>query len=147
MITKEVAAVLALRVYDQQPNIGENLPLEPQGRVKLTNPLPVTDGFAYGVFRNATTNEVVIAYRGTDGVVEMTAKSGSRRNRGQTPISAIPPRRFNRALARLPSPCRPVPHNAAQGARLCHRRSWCARSCPALSPLAAVSGRSGGAIG
>ena len=68
MITKEIATVLALRVYDQQPIIGENLPLEPQGWVKLTNPLPVTDGFAYGVFRNATTNEVVIAYRGTDGL-------------------------------------------------------------------------------
>lgn len=77
MITKEIATVLALRVYDQQPIISENLPLEPQGWVKLTNPLPATDGFAYGVFRNATTNEVVISYRGTDGLKGMMGADGA----------------------------------------------------------------------
>jgi hypothetical protein len=61
MITKEIAAVLALRVYEQGPIIGENLPLEPQGWEKLLNPLPVTDGFAYGVFRKIATNEIVIS--------------------------------------------------------------------------------------
>ena len=61
----EIAAILALRVYDEQPIISGNLPLEPEGWVKLNNPLTVTDGFAYGVFRNTATNEVVISYRGT----------------------------------------------------------------------------------
>jgi hypothetical protein len=76
MITKEIAAILALRVYDKLPILEENLPFEPSGWTKLPNPLPVTDGFAYGVFRNTATNEVVISYRGTDGAVGMMGADG-----------------------------------------------------------------------
>jgi hypothetical protein len=67
MTTKEIAAVLALRVYnaDVAP---QNLSFVPNGWVELPNPVPITDGFAYGVFRNESTGEVVISYRGTDGV-------------------------------------------------------------------------------
>ena len=67
MIENEVAALMALRVYDQNIDFDDNLPFDPVGWEKLTNPLPATNGFAYGVFRNTITNEVVIAYRGTDG--------------------------------------------------------------------------------
>lgn len=76
MITKEIAAVLALYVYEKDV-APINFPLISGGWEKLPDPLPVTDGFAYGVFRNATTNEVVIAYRGTDGVVEMMGADGA----------------------------------------------------------------------
>ena len=46
-----------------------NILPEPAGWEKLTNPLPVTNGFAYGVFRNSGTGEIVISYRGTDGLL------------------------------------------------------------------------------
>ena len=77
MISKEVAAVLALRVYEQGVNNFENLPFEPQGWIKLVDPLPATDGFAYGVFKNTTTNEIVISYPGTDGAVGMMGADGA----------------------------------------------------------------------
>ena len=78
MISKEVAAVLALRVYEQGVNPLLNLPFEPQDWIKIDpNPLPVTAGFAYGVFRNTVTNEVVISYRGTDGAVGMMGADGA----------------------------------------------------------------------
>lgn len=75
MITKEDAALKALRVYDQ--NVRDiNLFPAPAGWTKEDNPLPVTNGFAYGVFRNTTTNEIVIAYRGTDGASGMMGYDG-----------------------------------------------------------------------
>lgn len=58
MIENEVAALMALRVYDQNIDFDDNLPFDPVGWEKLTNPLPATNGFAYGVFRNTITNEV-----------------------------------------------------------------------------------------
>jgi RTX calcium-binding nonapeptide repeat (4 copies) len=77
MITKEIAALMALRVYEQNILEPANFPIFPyQGWEKLPNPLPVTDGFAYGVFRNTATNEVVISYRGTDGAVGMMGADG-----------------------------------------------------------------------
>ena len=76
MITKEVASVLALRVYEQGVDREKNLPFLPQGWVKENNPLPETDGFAYGVFRNTSTNEIVISYRGTDGAKGMMGADG-----------------------------------------------------------------------
>ena len=70
MITKEIAAVFSLRVYDEGVPNQLNLPSMPyRGWTKLANPLPVTNGFAYGVFRNQGKGEVVISYRGTDGVI------------------------------------------------------------------------------
>lgn len=76
MATKEISAVMALRVYDQDVDI-DNLPRFPyEGWVKEPNTLSVTNGFAYGVFRNTTTNEVVIAYRGTDGASGMMGHDG-----------------------------------------------------------------------
>ena len=79
MITKELAALMALRVYEQGVDTPENLPVFPyQDWIKIEpNPLPVTDGFAYGVFRNTVTNEVVISYRGTDGAVGMMGADGA----------------------------------------------------------------------
>ena len=77
MISKEIATVLALRVYEQGVRELRNLPLEPQGWIKIVpNPLPETDGFAYGVFRNTATNEIVISYRGTDGIGGMMGADG-----------------------------------------------------------------------
>ena len=77
MITKEIAALMALRVYEQNINNPANFPIFPyQGWEKLPSPLPTTDGFAYGVFRNAATNEIVISYRGTDGAVGMMGADG-----------------------------------------------------------------------
>ena len=67
MISKQTAALFALRVYEEEVNPINVLP-EPAGWEKLTNPLPVTNGFAYGVFRNSGTGEIVISYRGTDGL-------------------------------------------------------------------------------
>ena len=75
MIAKEDAALMALYVYEQDVD-PVNIPLEPAGWVKEPNPLPATNGFAYGVFRNTTTNEVVIAYRGTDGASGMMGYDG-----------------------------------------------------------------------
>jgi RTX calcium-binding nonapeptide repeat (4 copies)/Lipase (class 3) len=77
MITKEIAALMALRVYEQNV-VDFNFPIFPyQDWIKITpNPLPVTDGFAYGVFRNTVTNEVVISYRGTDGKAGMMGADG-----------------------------------------------------------------------
>ena len=78
MITKELAALMALRVYEQGVNVQENYPAFPyQDWAKLDNPLPVTDGFSYGVFKNTTTNEIVISYRGTDGAVGMMGADGA----------------------------------------------------------------------
>jgi RTX calcium-binding nonapeptide repeat (4 copies)/Lipase (class 3) len=77
MITKEIAALMALRVYEQNV-VDFNFPIFPyQDWIKITpNPLPVTDGFAYGVFRNTATNEIVISYRGTDGAAGMMGADG-----------------------------------------------------------------------
>jgi hypothetical protein len=75
MITKEIAALMALRVYEKDV-APVNLPRDIEGWVKLDNPLPVTDGFAYGVFRNTATNEIVISYRGTDGAAGMMGADG-----------------------------------------------------------------------
>ena len=47
MISKQTAALFALRVYDELVNPINLLP-ELAGWEKLTNPLPVTNGFAYG---------------------------------------------------------------------------------------------------
>lgn len=69
MITEELAAIFALRVYDAGVPNQDNLPLTPTPWAKVTNPLPVTDGFAYGVFRNESTREIVISYRGTDAMM------------------------------------------------------------------------------
>ena len=60
MISKQTAALFALRVYDERV-IDKNLLPDPAGWEKLTNPLPVTNGFAYGVFRNSGTGELVIS--------------------------------------------------------------------------------------
>lgn len=63
MISKEVYAVLALYTYDAT---SINKPAMPPGWTEV-RPQPVgTGGFQYAVFQNLTTNEVVIAFRGTD---------------------------------------------------------------------------------
>jgi RTX calcium-binding nonapeptide repeat (4 copies)/Lipase (class 3) len=66
MITKELASVFALYVYNQGVQLF-NLPsIDPVWqRLPLSE---VTDGFYYQAFRNTSTNEIVISYRGTDGV-------------------------------------------------------------------------------
>lgn len=76
MVTKEISAVLSLRVYEQGVINLDNFPAIPTGWSKLPNPLPVTDGFAYGIFRNDSTGEVVISYRGTDGPAGMMGWDG-----------------------------------------------------------------------
>ncbi len=76
MIDMKIAALFSLRVYDDGVVNQENLPTNPPSWEKLANPLPTTDGFAYGVFRNTATNEVVIAYRGTDGAAGMMGWDG-----------------------------------------------------------------------
>ena len=68
MMDEKLAAVVALRVYDADVD-PQNFPLTPDGWAKVLNPLGVGDGFAYGVFRNEATQEIVIAYRGTDGFI------------------------------------------------------------------------------
>ena len=76
MISKELAALMALRVYEQGINIPDNFPEFPyQDWVKIDISLPVTDGFAYGVFKNG--NEIVISYRGTDGAAGMMGWDGA----------------------------------------------------------------------
>lgn len=67
MIDRKVAATLALYVYDDNVE-AYNLPRLPDGWSRIRNPFAGTGGFAYGVFRNDSTNEIVISYRGTDGM-------------------------------------------------------------------------------
>lgn len=75
MVNKEIAAILSLRVYEDDVR-QFNLPLIPAGWEKLPNPIVGTNGFAYGIFRNIDTQEVVIAYCGTDGLSGMLGWDG-----------------------------------------------------------------------
>jgi Protein of unknown function (DUF2974) len=64
MITKETYALLALEVYAAGRE--DNKPIIPTQWVKIL-PQPLgTFGFAYAVYQNTATNEIVISYRGTD---------------------------------------------------------------------------------
>ena len=88
MASKETLAVLALRVYEADVEF-DNRPLIPAGWQQLPDPLVPTDGFFYRVFRNTATNEVVISYRGTDGVKGMlTTGDGSANAAGFVGVSA-----------------------------------------------------------
>lgn len=65
MISKELAAIFSLRVYDD--GVAElNLPHLPNSWQELPDVLTPSDGFAYSVYRHQSTGEVLIAYRGTD---------------------------------------------------------------------------------
>ncbi|MBW7929067.1 MAG: DUF2974 domain-containing protein, partial [Fimbriimonadaceae bacterium] len=68
MITKDIAAVFALRAY-QEDIQGFNRPLVPSGWVELSKPLPERDGFSYSVFAREDRSEVVISFAGTDAVM------------------------------------------------------------------------------
>lgn len=58
MTTEQTYALLALRVYDTQL---VNKPLPPPSWTEIL-PQPIgTDGFAYAVYKNPDTNEVVTA--------------------------------------------------------------------------------------
>ena len=79
MISKNIAAVLSLYVYTDGVSKDINLPTLPfEGWQLVEDPrLPaVTNGFAYGVFRNIGTGEIVISYRGTDGAGGMLGFDG-----------------------------------------------------------------------
>ena len=62
MITQQTYALLALTVY--QTSVKNTLDLPPNW-TQIPQP-PGTDGFAYAVYRNTATNEIVISFRGTD---------------------------------------------------------------------------------
>ena len=65
MITQKTYALLALTVYQASAENTLDLP-DPW----IQTPQPTgTDGFAYAVYKNPSTNEVVISYRGTDNDV------------------------------------------------------------------------------
>jgi hypothetical protein len=68
MITKETYALLALHVYQADiDNI--NKPLLPSPWFEIPGQPTGTFGFAYAVYKNTATNEIVISYRGTDNDV------------------------------------------------------------------------------
>jgi uncharacterized delta-60 repeat protein len=75
MASKDILAILSLIVYTYKTE-PFNLPILPAGWERLPDPIVGTDGFAYGVFRDTATNEIVIAYRGTDGVDGMMGWDG-----------------------------------------------------------------------
>jgi len=62
MITQQTYALLALTVY--QTAVKNTLDLPPNW-TQIPQPTG-TDGFAYAVYRNTATNEIVISFRGTD---------------------------------------------------------------------------------
>jgi hypothetical protein len=65
MITQETYALLALHVYQADiDNI--NKPLLPSPWFEIPGQPTGTIGFAYAVYKNTATNEIVISYRGTD---------------------------------------------------------------------------------
>jgi RTX calcium-binding nonapeptide repeat (4 copies)/Protein of unknown function (DUF2974) len=68
MITKEIYSQLALHVYQaNKRNI--NKPLLSSPWVEIPDQPTGTFGFAYAVYKNTATNEIVISYRGTDNDV------------------------------------------------------------------------------
>ena len=66
MITKQTYALLSLHVYAADPVERKNKPLLPPNWIEVLPQPSGTDGFAYAVYKNMTTNEIVISYRGTD---------------------------------------------------------------------------------
>lgn len=68
MITRDIAAVLALRAYEQGiQNI--NRPEVPVGWIELSRPLPASDGFSYSLYARQDGSEIVISFAGTDAVM------------------------------------------------------------------------------
>ncbi len=63
MNTQQTYALLALQAYEASAK--NTLPLPPDWTEVLPQPTG-TDGFAYSVYRNTATNEIVISFRGTD---------------------------------------------------------------------------------
>jgi RTX calcium-binding nonapeptide repeat (4 copies) len=78
MISKEIAAVLALYAYTDgvNPRNLPSLPYEGWKRVEDLRLPAGTNGFAYVVFQNQTSGELVISYRGTDGASGMMGWDG-----------------------------------------------------------------------
>ena len=72
MPSESNSAILSLYVYqaslNNQPLLADWTLLQPRTEG--------TGGFAYAVFRNEGTNEIVIAYRGTDDVSDMLTNTG-----------------------------------------------------------------------
>jgi len=66
MATAKELAILSLYVYRADLPDRQNEPLILTPWVRLQDRTEGTHGFAYAVFRNSSTNEVVIAYRGSD---------------------------------------------------------------------------------
>ena len=66
MITQQTYALLALEVYAAKRL--DNKPLLPPNWIEIEQ-TEGTDGFAYAVYKNPATNEVVISFRGTDNDV------------------------------------------------------------------------------
>ena len=77
MITKQTYALLSLHVYAADPVERKNKPLLPPNWTEVV-PQPIgADGFAYAVYKNSATNEVVISFRGTDNDFgDWTANAG-----------------------------------------------------------------------
>ena len=65
MITQQTYALLALQVYKSSIENTFDLPSQ---WVQIPQPTG-TDGFAYAVYQNTSTNEIVISFRGTDNDV------------------------------------------------------------------------------
>ena len=65
MATKQEYAQLSLYVYDVKVN-PDNRPLLPNGWSRIEYHPDDAIGFSYGVFRNSATNEVIVAYTGTN---------------------------------------------------------------------------------
>ena len=64
MITKQIYALLTLEVYAAKRL--DNKPLLPPNWMEVLPQPTGTTGFAYSVYRNTATNEIVISFRGTD---------------------------------------------------------------------------------
>ncbi len=67
MATKDEYAQMSLYVYDAKA-LEENRPLEPAGWKRLQYEPAGFAGFSYGIFQRIGSDEVVIAYAGTNNI-------------------------------------------------------------------------------
>ena len=72
MANEKDLALLSLYAY----RASDKNTVIPSGWVAIRDRTEGIAGFAYAVFRNLITNEVVIAYRGTDGIADWLTNLG-----------------------------------------------------------------------
>lgn len=82
MITKQTYALLALHVYAADPIEKKNKPLLPPNWDPIEE-IEGSYGFACTVYRNTSTQEIVISYRGTDGAIDWLTNAGAIVNQEQ----------------------------------------------------------------